>query len=439
MTDTVQQRRSWISRTHLEAASAALTFGVVLVLGVVTTQLAQAQTFTVLYTFTGGTDGGVSQAPLVRDAAGNLYGTTTVGGDLACEYDGVMPGCGTVFRLDPTGKETVLHSFTGAPDGADLVSGLTGDSTGHFYGTTRFGGGTGCSGSGCGVVFKVTKAGKETVLYTFTGGDDGDYPDSLIRDATGNLYGTTFLGGGTGCNVSGCGTVFKMTKAGKETVLYRFTGGDDGAYPGGLIRDAKGNLYGTAAGGGDMSDCDGSGCGVVFRLSQTGKETVLYRFTGGADGAYPGGLIRDAKGNLYGTAGGGDMSDCTGCGVVFKLAPNGKETVLHSFTGPPDGRIPEGLLRDSTGNLYGTTAEGGDSNCIEGGGCGTIFKVDPTGKETVLYTFTGSPDGELPLAVLIMDASGNLYGTTAFGGNPNSPCFDGTHITGCGVIFKLAP
>jgi uncharacterized repeat protein (TIGR03803 family) len=233
------------------------------------------------------------------------------------------------------------------------------------------------------VVFKVTKAGKETVLYTFTGGDDGDYPDSLIRDATGNLYGTTFLGGGTGCNVSGCGTVFKMTKAGKETVLYRFTGGDDGAYPGGLIRDAKGNLYGTA--------------------------------------------------------GGGDMSDCTGCGVVFKLAPNGKETVLHSFTGPPDGRIPEGLLRDSTGNLYGTTAEGGDSNCIEGGGCGTIFKVDPTGKETVLYTFTGSPDGELPLAVLIMDASGNLYGTTAFGGNPNSPCFDGTHITGCGVIFKLAP
>ena len=268
----------------------------------------------------------------------------------------------------------------------------------------------------------LARRGRETVLYSFTHGADGANPAAGLIRAQGNLYGTTFWGG-----VYDYGTVFELSSTGQETVLYGFTGGNDGGNSGaGLIRDAQGNLYGTAESGGDMSSCDGLGCGVVFKLSSTGQETVLHSFTGGADGAIPyAGLIRDAQGNLYGTTGyGGDMSSCSGngCGVVFKLSSTGKETVLYRFKGGADGAGPTaGVIRDAQGNLHGTTWGGGAY------GKGTVFELSPTGKETVLHSFAGA-DGANPEAGVIEDTNGNLYGTTSFGSAYSN-----------GVVFELKP
>jgi uncharacterized repeat protein (TIGR03803 family) len=307
------------------------------------------------------------------------------------------------------------------------------DANGNLYGTTNQGG-----ASGVGLVFKLSSRGKETVLYSFTGGADGRYPGagSLIWDAKGNLYGTASGGGNmSGCHNQGCGVVFKVNKERKETVLYTFTGGADGSSPqAGLIWDAEGNLYGTTVDGGDMSGCHNDGCGVVFKVNRERKETVLYTFTGGADGANPfAGVIWDAKGNLYGTDyDGGDASGCNqGCGTVFKLNKSNKETVLYSFTAGADGEIPSaGVIWDAKGNLYGTTTDGGDgSGCQNNGwnGCGTVFKLNKSNKETVLYSFTGGADEGYPQAGLIWDAKGNLYGTTT--GGP----------TAFGTVFKLTP
>jgi uncharacterized repeat protein (TIGR03803 family) len=270
----------------------------------------------VLYTFTGGADGSAPEATLVRDPAGNLYGTTVYGGDY---------GKGVVFKVDTAGTETVLHSFTGGADGeTPETGGLILDTAANLYGTTVFGG-TYYSG----VVFKLDPTGTETVLYTFTGGADGGSPDTgLIRDAAGNLYGTTMQGGDLqACPYLGCGTVFKLDPTGKETVLYAFNGRADGYKPeASLIRDAAGNFYGTTWWGGDLHSCPltlGSlGCGVVFKLDPTGVETVLHTFHGGADGAWPTStLVRDTAGNLYGTASGGGNYTCVafGCGVVFRI------------------------------------------------------------------------------------------------------------------------
>jgi uncharacterized repeat protein (TIGR03803 family) len=317
-----------------------------------------------------------------------------------------------VFKVDTTGKETVLHSFTGSTDGKWPKTGLVRDTAGNLYGTTG-GGGT----SGNGSVFKLDTTGKETVLYSFTGSPDGSSPGNLIRDANGNLYGTTVLGGAS-CN---CGTVFKVDATGKETVLYVFTSGNgntDGRNPGaGLVRDGAGNLYGTTVNGGR------SGKGTVFKVDTTGKETVLHSFAGtGGDGANPyASLVRDAAGNLYGTTFLGGTS-CN-CGTIFKVDATGKETVVHSFTGL-DGEYPlAGLVRDSAGNLYGTTTGGGTS------GYGVVFKLNETGTETVLHSFTGgTTDGNSPYAGLVRDAAGNLYGTTHSGGASNY-----------GTVFKLTP
>jgi uncharacterized repeat protein (TIGR03803 family) len=216
------------------------------------------------------------------------------------------------------------------------------------------------------------------LLHSFTRGADGGYPYSLIPDASGNLYGTTFEGGNPVCagNSTGCGVVFKLDPTGQFTTLYSFAGGSGGANPtSGLIRDPAGNLYGTAAADGvDYG-------GVIFKLSPAGQETVFYSFTGGADGSAPNTLIHDAAGNFYGTTWSGANFSCPGgCGTVFKLDPTGKETVLYSFTGGTDGQWPAaGLIRDSAGNLYGTTITGGNRTCsgYYGPGCGVVFKVDP--------------------------------------------------------------
>jgi len=335
---------------------------------------------------------------LFRDQAGNLYSTTHGGGDLSgnasCTAVFGFPGCGVVFKVDPTGKETVLYAFSGGADGSGGDSGLVQDWAGNLYGSTAFGGfdgdcPTGEALPGCGVVFKVDATGKETVLHTFTGGADGFSPyGNLLLDAAGNLYGATVGGGDVSGYCSdvggflGCGTVYKLDRTGKLTVLHTFSGADGAGPNGFLVPDNAGNLYGMTFFGGDLSGCSSLGCGVVFKLDRWGNETVLYSFTGGADGAEPyASVIRDAAGNLYGTTTlGGEFTDplCigVGCGVAFKLDPAGKETVLHTFTGGADGVNPSAnLLLDEQGNLYGTAVGGGDLSCSPTYGCGVVFKI----------------------------------------------------------------
>lgn len=392
-----------------QCCACALAFAILLGL-VAVPPSAKGQTLTTLYSFGGVTgDGVVANAGVVRDAAGNLYGTTQAGG---------TSFRGTVFKVDTTGKETVLYSFLGGTDGTSSAAGVIRDAAGNLYGTTDGGGDLTCfNGLGCGIVFKVDADGNETVLYRFTGGGDGNVPVAgLIRDAAGNLYGTTFWGGDLNCNFGrGCGTVFKLDPNAKETVLYSFTGGRDGAYPiSGMIRDKAGNLFGTTTNG-------GSGRGTVFKLDKAGKLTVLYSFRGGGtDGHNPkAGLLLSGTG-LYGTTERGGPSNQ---GTVFKIDTAGKETLVYRFTGGADGGRPlAGLIQDAAGNLYGTTYLGGTFKS------GTVFKLDPTGKETVLYTFTGGQDGKSPRSTLILDATGNLYGTTQTGG-----------AFGGGTVFKLAP
>ena len=361
---------------------------------------------TVLYTFTGGADGGNPQAGVIRDSAGNLYGTAELGGTAAS---------GVVYKLDHAGHYTVLHNFAGGSDGALPYAGVIIDAAGNLYGTTIYGG-TGNAG----VVYKVTKTGQETVLYAFTGGADGGVPYAgLIRDSAGNLYGTTYQGGS-----GNVGVVYKVDAAGHQRVLYSLPGAPSGSSPGaGVIRGPEGNTYGTTISGG------AGNAGVVYKLDATRHETVLYSFSGGADGGNPSsGVIRDPSGNLYGTTDSSRViySDNPACGVVYRLDPTGHETVLHTFTCGADGAFPEGgLTRDSAGNLYGTTYSGGAA------GQGVVYKLDTAGNLTVLYSFTGKADGGRSTAGVIRDSAGNLYGTTTYGGVTSSIS------AGWGVVYKL--
>jgi uncharacterized repeat protein (TIGR03803 family) len=296
-------------------------------------KLDQANQETVLDNFTDGADGGLPHGDLVADAAGNLYGSTSTGGDLSCPQ-GNGYGCGVVFKLGLNGQETVLHSFTGKSDGAS-PDGLTLDAAGNLYGPAAEGGLIGClpgQGYGCGVVFKLDPTGRETVLYSFKGGGGkGLYPSgALLLDKDGNLYGTTLLGGGTSCSgfpgnirthfpspYQGCGIVFELSAAGQETVLHSFQGEPDGAQPNGnLVQGPGGFFYGTTKNAGGFNN------GNVFRVDSERHYTIVYSFTGGADGAFPeAGLLADAQGNLYGTAFYGGNTHCAflGCGTVFKM------------------------------------------------------------------------------------------------------------------------
>ena len=398
MTNTLQQ---CISKLRLGAASGSLALLVVLVLGVATTPSAQAQTFNDLYNFTGASDGGEPYAGVVRNSAGNLYGTTYLGGSSS---DGV------VFEVSATGTETVLYSFTGSPDGQYPFAPVIRDKAGNLYGATLEGG-----ASGYGTVFKVTKKGTESVLYSFAGTTDGCYPyGGLVQDKAGNLYGTT-----AECGTSGQGTVFKVSKAGKETVLHSFAGGSsDGAYPfyTTLLRDKTGNLYGVTEEGGASS------YGVVYKLSKKGKLTLLHSFTGGTtDGCYALGTpAMDKTGNLYGTA---EACGASSAGIVWKVTKKGTETVLYNFTGSTsDGGYPvSGVARDAKGNLYGDCEAGGASSD------GTVFEVSKTGTLTLLHSFAGS-DGEYPFGGVILDAKGKLYGTALEGGTGNY-----------GTVWSLTP
>lgn len=340
----------------------------------------------------------------VSQVAGSTYDVTvrshTPG--IACA---VSNGSGTIGLSNPAsvavscagGTETVLHSFTDSTDGANPNAGLVMDSAGNFYGTTMFGG-----TNGSGTVFKISPAGLETVLYSFS---ELNFPQAgLTIDKAGNLYGTTSGG------VAG-GTVLKVSPAGAATVLYSFAGGaTDGAHPwAALTMDSGGNLYGTTTEGG------ANDAGTVFKIGVTGKESILHFFTGGAtDGAVPvAGLVMNSVGDLYGTTSSGGAYDD---GTVFEISATGTETVVYSFAGgATDGAYPDAaLIMDSAGSLYGTTTNGGANDA------GTVFKISPTGTETVLYSFAGDvtdghTDGSRPQS-LILDSAGNIYGTSASGG-----------------------
>jgi uncharacterized repeat protein (TIGR03803 family) len=434
-----------------------------------------AQAFTVLHKFNL-KDGQNPQGTLVQDKAGNLYGTTVFGGAFA--KGGQDVGNGTVFKLAPSGQETVLHSFSGKTDGGNPYAGLTPDGHNNFYGVALVGGDLSCpqpGSGGCGAVFKIDTSGRLTTVHDFTGAfnapTDGQSPDaSLFKDKAGNLFGTTVWGGlSFAFDSNGCGTVYEVNANGKESALYSFqcflNSATDGWRPEStLVEDSAGNLYGTTFIGG-LVNCTGpfsnTGCGTVFKLTP-GKltpggsgwtETVLYRFTGGTDGSYPNaGLVIDSQGNLYGTTGmGGNLSCPTlggtyGCGTVFKLSNhNGTwtESVVYAFPGGSHGAAPESqLVRDSAGNFYGTAVNGGDAKCPYGtngfSGCGVVFKLDSQGKETVLHAFKG-PDGFTPWGGLLLNASTNtLYGTTT-GGGDIAHCSLAHYYSGCGVVYKVKP
>jgi uncharacterized repeat protein (TIGR03803 family) len=467
---------------------------------------------TVLYDFKGAADGGNPYGGVIADADGNLYGTTRAGG---------RAGAGVLFKLDPSGHETVLHTF-GPPSGEAPMAGVIRDAEGNLYGTATtviykldaaghykmlrvfpYGitGGEASAGvvrdlagnlygttdpadgpfpteAPYGAVYKLDTAGQLTVLYSFPGspqaGNVATGPNGgVVLDPAGNLFGATPYGGlggmvyqvgtageamlysfpaahhgttpragvtigpsgaiyGTTTNggAANAGVVYKIESGGRETVLYSFTGGADGAYPqSGVTLDSAGNLYGTTEWGGI------SNAGVVYEVDQSGHETVLYNFTGGADGGYPiGAVILDPDGNLYGTTFGGGTTNRIGIpeGLVFKLDPSGHETVLHSFTGLADGGVPEaGLIRDSDGNLYGTTVYGGL-------GAGVVYEISPVGQETVLYSFTGGPDGGNPYAGVIRDPTGNLYGTNVnFGAGGGGVVFELTSAGSYSVLYSF--
>ncbi len=458
---------------------------------------------TVIHNFTGGNggpDGSRPSTAVIFDAAGNLYGTTQSGG---------AHNCGTVFKLAPVAsgpwKETILHAFACYPtDGASPAGSLIFDSAGNLYGVTNIGGSGGCgdgySTYGCGAIYELspTSGGyTETVIYSFPGNNfsEGNPAGRLAFDQSGNLYGTAQTGGpSSNCYYYGCGTVFQLTKGSAgwtESTIYSFGGLTDGDSPqSGVIFDSAGNLYGTTQGywgygsvfelspnsdgswsettlynsninswtyagvvfdaagnlyGTSVSGAPGSNLGSIFELSHGSSgwtETTLYSFTGAKDGEVPFATpLRDSAGNLYVTTAAAGV----GAGSVFELSPASggtwTGTALYDFPVTTEGLIPySGLVADGAGNYYGTTTVGGTKSY------GSVFKLTPNGtggwKETILYNFLGTTgangDGSFPIGNLLLDESGNIYGTTQLGGNVGQNCFD-VNAEQCGTVFKLSP
>lgn len=378
--------------------------------------------------------------------SGEFYGATS-------DTAGFRGGTGAIFELTERRKLKTVARFR-AKAGGRYPSGLVGDASGSLYGTTREGGDVACLPRlGCGTVFKLTPSGSSYVgstLYRFTGGSDGIGPSGTpVVARNRDLYGTTVAGGMTNCGDLGCGTVFRLRPVRehyRERILYRFRGSLDGSEPiGGVTADSSGNLFGVTASGGKCEDSDG-GCGTVYELTPRGRtysEAVLYRFAGTEkqDGAFPAAaLVRSSDGTLYGTTrGGGEGSCLQGCGTVFKLVPSRKsykESVLAYFAPAPHkvARQPSGLLLRN-GELYGTTALGGrQTNYYFPDGFGTAFKVNAfSGKLTILHDFSGPPDGADPAGGLTVGPDGSLYGATSRGGTGQCVFY-----TGCGTIYRLS-
>lgn len=392
---------------------------------------ANAQTYTVLHTFTGTPDG-TNPSPLIRDAEGNLYGTALAGGS---GVNNCLGGCGMVYKIDPAGNQTVLYDFLGGSNGALPVAAVTRDASGNLYGTTE-----GLGTFNQSVVFKLTPNGKETSFAA----PEGALNAPVVVDAKGNLYGMTPYGGTPNCGWDreelGCGTLFVMTPNGKFTIVHNFAG-TDGMYPqSGLVRDSKGNFYGAAVFGGIRScrtvgngrDDTASGCGTIFKIDVHGNFSVLYTFTGQSDGSGPLGVIIDSEDNLYGiAAGGGDLQgNCCGYGTIFKLdTRTDVYSVLFTFT--PGIRssnplITNLLARDSKGNLYGGQWSGGAN------GTGCLFRIDTAGNYADLFDFQEetdgfNQDGFFP-AGIVLGSAGDVYGSMTMGG-----------FAGFGTVFHITP
>jgi len=401
---------------------------------------------------------------VVFDRAGNLYGANSWGGSGCLSQNcGTVFQLSPPVQKGGAWTETTIHAFQGLPanDGYTPVGGLIIDSLGNLYGTTSMGGNGPCvllgSLAGCGIVFQLSPPAQQggqwtySVLYNFQGNNDGYFPwGDLVLDKHGSLYGATQFGGGQGntCNVfygGNCGTVFRLSPpkqkggAWKEKILHRFAGGTNGANPnGGVVLDSKGAIYGTTFGGGNENgECGSGGCGTAFKLKPPANggawsEQLLHRFDRTTlDGGNPmAGLVFDSKGTLNGGPGPG--------GIVFRLAPPGKsgrwkETVLYGFNGYKGAYDPEStLIFDDSGVLYGTAYSSRTSS-------GAVFRLKPPGGKggawvyTQLYGFTGPPDGAKPAADLVFDKAGNLFSTTTQGGNGAGCQF------GCGAVFEITP
>ncbi len=384
----------------------SMTLAVVLVLAA----LAQAQKFTTLYNFTGGTDGNYPWAGVILDEAGNLYGTTVDGGDLDCGND----GCGVVYKLSTAGTETVLHTFGSGFDGEYPFTPVARDSAGNIYGTTESG-----TVNSYGTAFKIDTAGNETVLHNFRyGTSDGCLPEQSVVYKRGTLFGTT-----SGCGSSHyAGAIFKLGSAGND-ILHAFSGGSsDGYLPeyGHLTMDKSGNFYGVTTWGGGSTECT-YGCGVLYELSKSGTLTVLHSFAGGtSDGCYPyGSVARDKAGNFYGTTW---TCGSNNLGTIWKVSKKGKETILHNFAaGSSDACRPlGGVTLDPSANLYGVSGYRGVYD-------GELYKLSAKGKLTLLHGFNYL-DGLDPVGELWRTANGTLFGT-AIGG--------GTY--GYGTVWKYVP
>ena len=317
---------------------------------------------------------------------------------------GTTPGggsgsAGAIFKI-AKGKESLVYSFKNSPDDGATPKAPAITVSGTLYGTTQHGGLTTCSG-GCGTVYGVTGAGAETMLYKFQGGNDGANPTAGLVNVKGTLYGTTYYGGGS----NNYGTVFAITPDGKETVLYAFKGGSDGLNPMGGLVAVGDTLYGTTYAGG------ASYYGTVFSLTTAGVKTTLYSFKNGSDGAYPESSLVKIGSTLYGTS----LYGTNHVGTVYKVSLKGKFKSVYAFKGGNDGSSPVGDLLNVNGTLYGATYSGGSTSVCSGYGCGTVFSVTPTGTETVVYAFQGGNDGLNPQAGLNA-VKGAIYGTTSSGG-----------------------
>ena len=434
--ENVSQRSGWKATCFAFVFCAAVTI------------TAPAQTFTTLKNFDG-TNGSFPNSPLVQGIDGNFYGTTGAGGssEANCTSFFGVGECGTVFKITAKGALTTVYNFcaeTGCTDGAYPHAGLIQTADGTLYGTTEFGGSIfgycpQVASGDCGTVFKITPGGKETVLHTFLLADGSLPQASLVRGSSSNFYGTTSEGGGGPCGNYGCGTVFKIMPGGGFTSLCTFLAQgecqDLFGTAGTLIQGTDGNFYGTTIGyePPGVSDCSVNlslGCGHVFSITPSGALSILYAFcsqTNCADGATPNApLLQGNDGNFYGTTSAGGANNA---GEVFKITPAGSLTVLYSFcsqTNCTDGYAPfAGLVQGTDGNFYGTTTD-----ASTGTGRGTIFQVTPAGKLTTIHTFSESgepgPGPELS-GSLIQGTDGSFYGVTTAGGTNND-----------GTVFRLS-
>jgi uncharacterized repeat protein (TIGR03803 family) len=411
----------------------------------------------VLYSFLGGADGEYPASPLV-DVKGELYGTTREGGSKNCPLlgfrQGGVPGCGTIFKLATSGSSwvhSVVYQYPGsARTGADPNAGVI-YSRGKLYGTTAWGGEKGSSytpckkNQGCGTLYEMDPSSNKYFVLNRFDGTDGYAVTAGVLDNRGTLYGaaTGSPSEGSQCPI-GCGLVYTFKPNGEETTLHTFDG-SDGNLPYYAPIVFHNTVYGATIYGGGGTACNaasGPGCGVIYAMSTKGTGyRVLYSFKGGADGGYPTNVI-EVRGTLYGTTDiGGDLSCASpsgpGCGTIFSISTHGKGfRVLHRFVGGNDGVSPNSLLADMNGTLYSDTSFGGGTSCsaFGGSGCGTVFKVQPSGKGyEVIYRFQGGTDGGVPAASGVVDINGSLYGATELGGG------SGCGGAGCGTVFQVTP